>query len=140
MNLVKPLIASWIYLFNKQAVQGCKQEINMTSKLKEEINAIQGRAAMANIDVCIMVRLSLTIQIASFLIEKGKTIEAKGWLLGALEWGTDVNIFDDLDDSDGNSEDIQAWFDKRMEGEISLDEAFKLIRSRYPEIEKLRTA
>lgn len=112
----------------------------MTDKLKEEINALQGRAAMANIDVCIMVRLSLTIQIASFLIEKGKSIEAKDWLLGALEWGTDANIFDDLDDSDGNSENIQSWFDKRMEGEISLDEAFKLIRSRYPEIEKLRTA
>lgn len=121
-------------------MQGCKQEIDMTDKLKEEINALQGRAAMANIDVCIMVRLSLTIQIASFLIEKGKSIEAKDWLLGALEWGTDANIFDDLDDSDGNSEDIQSWFDKRMEGEISLDEAFKLIRSRYPEIEKLRTA
>ncbi|MCX2588173.1 MULTISPECIES: hypothetical protein [Proteus] len=112
----------------------------MTNKLKEEINAIQGRAAMANIDACIMVRLSLTIQIASFLIEKGKTIEAKDWLLGALEWGADVNIFDDLDDSDGSSEDIQAWFDKRMEGEISFAEAIELIRKHYTELEKLRTA
>ena len=121
-------------------MQVCKQEIDMTDKLKEEINALQGRAAMANIDECIMVRLSLTIQAASYLIDKGKPEEAKDWLFGALEWGTDTNIFDDLKDSDGNSEDIQVWFDKRMEGEISLDEAFKLIRSRYPEIEKLRTA
>ncbi|MEQ4713923.1 hypothetical protein ABN057_16580 [Providencia alcalifaciens] len=112
----------------------------MTSKLKTEIKGIMDRAAMGNATVCILNRFTNTVQIAAFLISKGKVKEATDWLYGALEWDSEVDIFGDLKGSDGNSEDIQAWFDKQMEGEISFAEAIELIRKHYPELEKLRTA
>ncbi|HCT1419413.1 hypothetical protein O9569_01195 [Proteus mirabilis] len=112
----------------------------ITDILKEEINGIMDRAAMGNATVCILNRFANTVQIAAFLISKGKVKEATDWLYGALEWDSEVDIFGDLKDSDGNSEDIQTWFDKQMEGEISFAEAIELIRKHYTELEKLRTA
>ncbi len=109
-------------------------------KLKEEISSIMDRAAMGNATVCILNRFANTVQIAAFLISKGKVKEATDWLYGALEWDSEVDIFGDLKDSDGNSEDIQTWFDKQIEGEISFAEAIELIRKHYTELEKLRTA
>ncbi|WP_272571655.1 hypothetical protein [Providencia sp. PROV254] len=42
------------------SVQGCKQEIDMTDKLKKEISSIMDRAAMGNATVCILNRFANT--------------------------------------------------------------------------------
>lgn len=64
----------------------------MTDKLKEEISSIMDRAAMGNATVCILNRFANTVQIAAFLISKGKVKEATDWLYGALEWDSEVDI------------------------------------------------
>ncbi|MEQ5238514.1 hypothetical protein [Proteus terrae] len=112
----------------------------MTDKLKEEINALQGRAAMVSLDSYIITKLLCYMQISAYLISKGKIDEARSWLCMATDNDPDFNIFDDLKNSDGNPKDINDWINKQMEGEIGGDESIELIRRHYPELEKLRTA
>ena len=112
----------------------------MTDKLKKEINALQGRAAMVSLDGYIITKLLCYMQISDYLISKGEINEARSWLCMATDNDPDFNIFDDLKDSDGNPEDINAWINKQLEGEIGDDESLELIRNKFPEIEKLRTA
>ncbi|HHR6455420.1 TPA: hypothetical protein ACS772_000857 [Providencia alcalifaciens] len=112
----------------------------MTDKLKEEINALQGRAAMVSLDSYIITKLLSYMQISAYLISKGEINEARGWLCMATDNDPDFNIFDDLKNSDGNPEDINAWINKQLEGEIGDDESLELIRKQFPELEKLRTA
>lgn len=50
------------------------------------------------------------------------------------------SIFDDLKDSDGNKKDIDSWVSKQLDGEICFEQSVDLIRNKFPEIEKLRTA
>ncbi|WP_311746756.1 hypothetical protein [Proteus penneri] len=112
----------------------------MTDKLKEEINAIQGRAAAVKIDSQIMNRFSTYIQVSAFLISKGEIDRAESWLHIALDSGMEPSIFDDLKDSDGNKKDIDSWVSKQLNGEICFEKSVDLIRNKFPEIEKLRTA
>ena len=112
----------------------------MTSKLKTEINAIQGRAAVVKIDSQIMEKLLAYIQIAAYLISKGHIDRAESWLQIAMDSDDELTIFDDLKDSNGNHGDIELWINKRLEGEIRFDESVTLIREQFPELEKLRTA
>lgn len=141
--MIKRSLSHWINrkdIFARMQTGDRYMKEIITDILKEEINGIMDRAAMGNATVCILNRFANTVQIAAFLISKGKVKEATDWLYGALEWDSEVDIFGDLKDSDGNSEDIQTWFDKQMEGEISFAEAIELIRKHYTELEKLRTA
>lgn len=112
----------------------------MTSKLKEEISSIMDRAAMVSLDGYIITKLLCYMQISAYLISKGEINEARSWLCMATDNDPDFNIFDDLKNSDGNSEDINDWINKQLEGEIGDDESLELIRKHYPELEKLRTA
>lgn len=57
----------------------------MTNKLKEEINALQGRAAEVKIDSQIMNRFSTYIQVSAFLISKGEIDRAESWLHIAMD-------------------------------------------------------
>lgn len=112
----------------------------MTNKLKEEINTLQYRAAAVKIDSQIMNRFSTYIQVSAFLISKGEIDRADGWLHIAMGSGMEPSIFDDLKDNDGNKNDIDSWVSKQMDGEICFDQSVDLIRKKFQEIEKLRTA
>ncbi len=112
----------------------------MADKLKEEINALQCRAAAVKIDSQIMNRFSVYIQVSAFLISKGEIDRAESWLHIAMDSGMEPSIFDDLKDSDGNKKDIDSWVSKKLDGEICFEQSVDLIRSKFSEIEKLRTA
>ncbi|HAT5573577.1 TPA: hypothetical protein JAD16_001586 [Proteus mirabilis] len=112
----------------------------MTDKLKEEIEKLQNNAASELVMSWYLARLANTILIACYSLDKDNVSLAKEWLFGAMEMWPEVDIFEDLKGSNGNADDLQAWFDKGMEGEKNQSQYLKIIREQYPEIEKLRTA
>lgn len=108
----------------------------MNNKLKEEIEKIQNRAAGELVLSWYLARLANTILIACYSLDKGNDRLAKEWLFGAMEMWTEVDIFEDLNDSNGSAEDLQAWFDKGMEGELNHGQALKIIYKEYPELQR----
>lgn len=110
----------------------------MNNKLREEIEKIQNNAAGELVNSWYLARLANTILIACYSLERGNIKLAEEWLFGAMEMWTEVDIFEDLKGSNGSAEDLQAWFDKGMEGEKSQSQFLQIIHEQYPEIEKLR--
>ncbi|NIA73991.1 hypothetical protein HBA43_15540 [Providencia rettgeri] len=108
----------------------------MNNKLQEEIEKIQNRAAGELVNSWYLARLANTILIACYSLDKGNIRLAKEWLSGAMEMWPDVDIFEDLKDSNGSAEDLQAWFDKGMEGELNHSQALKIIHKEYPELQR----
>lgn len=109
----------------------------MNNKLQEEIEEIQDRAAGELVNSWYLARLANTILIACYSLDKGNIRLAKEWLFGAMEMWPDVDIYEDLKDSNGSDEDLQAWFDKGMEGELSHSQALSVIRKEYPELQRI---
>ncbi|MGG4662973.1 hypothetical protein [Providencia vermicola] len=110
----------------------------MNNKLKEEIRKIQNSAANEIVISWYLNRLAITISIACYAIDKDNIAEAKEWLFNAHGmWGY-ANIFEDLKNSNGSAEDLQAWFDKGMEGAKDHKQALAIIKNEYPEIEKIK--
>lgn len=73
-------------------------------------------------------------------MDKDNIAEAKEWLFNANGMWSDVDIFEDLKDSNVSAEDLQAWFDKRIEREKDHRQAMTIIHDLFPEIEKLRNS
>ncbi|CAB5650606.1 hypothetical protein AB6H26_11140 [Providencia hangzhouensis] len=109
----------------------------MNNKLQEEIEKVQDRAAGELVSSWYLARLANTILIACYSLDKGNIRLAKEWLFGAMEMWPDVDIYEDLKDSNGNAEDLQAWFDKGMEGELNHSQALNIIRKEYPELQRV---
>lgn len=109
----------------------------MNNKIQEEIEKIQNRAAGELVNSWYLARLANTILIACYSLDKGNIRLAKEWLFGAMEMWSDVDIFEDLKDSNGNAEDLQAWFDKGMEGELNHSQALNIICKEYPELQRV---
>nr|WP_282559014.1 hypothetical protein [Providencia heimbachae] len=80
--------------------------------------------------------MAITISIACYTIDKNNIAEAKEWLFNANGMWSDVDIFEDLKDSNGSAEDLQAWFDKEMKGELNHNQALSIIRKEYPELQR----
>ncbi|EPL8343363.1 TPA: hypothetical protein ACKRIR_002260 [Proteus mirabilis] len=58
------------------------------------------------------------------------------WAQSIFQW-IDSEFYEEMKSNTG---DINAWFNKQMEGAVSTERALKITRELYPEIEKLRTA
>lgn len=117
-------------------MQGCKQEVDMTDKLKEEINALQQEVARGHVYEWELHRLNLLLLVIEHYLSEDNSKEAHLWAQSIFQW-IDSEFYEEMKSNTG---DINAWFNKQMEGAVSTEQALKITRKLYPEIEKLRTA
>lgn len=108
----------------------------MSDKLKEEINALQQEVAQGQVYEWELHRLNLLLLVAEHYLSEDNPKEAHLWVQSIFQW-IDSEFHEEMKNNAG---DINAWFNKQMEGAVSTEKALKVTRELYPEIEKLRTA
>ncbi|MDM3563008.1 hypothetical protein O9361_05185 [Proteus vulgaris] len=108
----------------------------MTDEIKAEINALQQEVARGHVYSWELHRLNLLLLVVEHYLSENNPKEAYLWAQSIFQW-IDSGFHDEMKKNTG---DINAWFNKQMEGSVSTEQALKITRELYPEIEKLRTA
>ncbi|MEY0031034.1 hypothetical protein AB7W76_20775 [Providencia rettgeri] len=107
----------------------------MTDEIKAEINSLQQEVARGHVYSWELHRLNLLLLVVEHYLSENNPKEAHLWAQSIFQW-IDSEFHDEMKK---NTSDINAWFNKQMEGAVSTEQALKITRELYPEIEKLRT-
>lgn len=108
----------------------------MIDKLKAEINSIQKEAALGHVFSWEVHRLNLLLLVVEHYLSEDNLEQAHTWIQSIFQW-IEPEFHNEMKKNTG---DINAWFNTQMDGVVSTEQALRITRELYPEIEKLRTA